>query len=209
MTEGKLNFLSVLSSYVNTSIEKHQLEDFHKCMRNAIVQDHYDALLTLLWLASRLSEQGKTWSSDDSLFEPPEELFPLIARQGIRVLTGTLDGCSARFFKLLLHTHVESMPVNHSDIEEWASQLLTNETRGVKAFATWILNWSKKKRCSGCIYRRSILQTGVKREIGTIMFQGGCLSRSKRRENMAEKYKNTWRGGVPRLTEKVVEGVES
>ena len=126
-------------------------------MRRATLQGHYDALFALLWLACRLAH-CKTWPADARRLDPPEHLFRLAVTSEKSSLSGdgsdyaeTSGGATEvklRVFLLLLRAHAESMPRNDPVIEGWAIQLLAcqNNNDMDRAFAQWVLDWSRSDR---------------------------------------------------------------
>ena len=155
-TQHKVDFLQMLTSNSEHVREvKYQIEAFHEGMRNAVIQNNYDALLTLVCLSARFAKLMDTGMSSEIVFEPRAELFCLLARRGMGFLaeheakvaeTGRENiKETIHFFSLLIHTHGESMPQNDPDIEMWATRLLTWQYRDypISIFAQWVLDWSK------------------------------------------------------------------
>ena len=188
-TREKVDSLQLFSSYVSPHAVKCQREAFHEGMRNAIIQRHYDALLTLVWLGTRSVEFGVSEglvaaTYDENPFKPPPELFRLVAKQGMRPSAATLNKRSGYqgkndeveislwLFTLLLRAHAEAMPQNDPGIQAWANQLSTcRDSDGtVKALAQWVIDW---KSSYGKFNPREWRQP---------LFRAGRLSRSRRDE---------------------------
>ena len=162
-TREKVDKLQLFGSYVNLHAVECRHEAFHEGMRNAIIQRHYDALLTLVWIGTRLAEAEfvvfSRWSAAESYRENPlkplSELFRLVAKQGMRPFAATSDESSGyqvktddadismRLFTLLLRAHAESMPQNDPDIEAWVNHLSTcQDSDGtIQALAQWVIDW--------------------------------------------------------------------
>lgn len=222
-TEEKLNMLKMLASYINLHKVKYQLEAFYKGMETAIVRGHYDALLTLVWLATRLAEYKDVVSGNENPFEPPGELFRLVARRSIQNIEAVSDGhsnseagridapSSIRLFPLLLRAHAESMPQDDPDIIAWADQLLTcpESSKSDQAFANWVLDWSKKKRLS----EYTTLQVRFRRRgegqvIRRPMFSGGNVSRFREAEKIARRFVEISGGRIGSFSDEVERGWE-
>lgn len=216
-SQEKIDELKMLSSHVNLRTVHYQFEAFYQGMSNAIVHGHYDALLTLLWLATRLVEFSDTASNDENPFKPPAELFRLVARRDLHAFTassnelsdGGVGRCeveiSIRLFTLLLRAHAESMPQNDAEIEAWANHLRTwHYSTGTEvAFATWVSDWSSKERCSEFIYDRYGVGRGQERKVRRPVFQAGSISRKRREEEMARRFNEIFGGRVMRFGEEV------
>ncbi|CAD6584509.1 MAG: hypothetical protein ASARMPREDX12_001680 [Alectoria sarmentosa] len=161
-TKEKVDSLRMLCSYVNLRTVQYSLPAFHEGMRNAIVQGNYEALLVLIWQADRLAEYKESKSYVRPPFEPPAELFRLVAKCGTQDTAPS--GChssdknfnnpllSIKLFTLLLRAHAEAMPQNDPDITAWAHQLLKYEDCAeydqAEPFAQWVLDWGFQKRRS-------------------------------------------------------------
>ena len=211
-TREKVDSLQLFSSYVSLDAVKCQREAFHEGMRNAIIQRHYDALLTLVWLGTRVAEfeisEGLAAATyDDNPFRAPPELFRLVAKQGMRPFAATADERSGYreqndeaeislwLFTLLLRAHAESMPQNDPDIKAWANHLSTNEDSDwtVRALAQWVADWKSSygKRKPGD-YRRPL-------------FRAGRVSRHKKEDKMAIRLEEILGGELIGFEEQVEE----
>ena len=213
-SQEKIDELKMLSSHVNLRTVQYQLEAFHQGMTNAVVERHYDALLMLVWLATRLAESSNTTTDDDNPFEPPAELFRLVARRDLQAFIATGYGLSGggvgrgeleisiRLFTLLLRAHAESMPQNDPEIEAWANHLRTCQyTTGTEvAFATWVSDWSSKERCSEFIHGRYAVGRRQEGKVRRPIFQGGSISRE---EEMARRFNEILGGRVMRFGKEV------
>lgn len=176
---------------------KRQCEAFHEGMRNAVIQRHYDALLTLVWLGTRLAEFNPSiWvrkaNYDGNPLKPPPELFRLVAKQGMQAFAAPLiehSGYQVKddeaktslwLFTLLLRAHAESMPQNDPDIQTWTNHLSTCQDSDdtVQGLARWIADWES---CYGKPKRR------VYREP---LFRGGGVStvRNRKIDKMAIRF---------------------
>ena len=153
-TAEKLDLFTLLTSNVDPGIVKYSAAALNEGMRNALVQENYDAMLSLLSVAVRLADgrspdEAGDEPRDDCPFEPPQEFFRLIAKKGIRDASDLKSKInqpspSVGLFTLLLRAHAESMPRNDPDIELWAKQLrIGDNVHPVdQQFASWILDWS-------------------------------------------------------------------
>ena len=202
-TLEKIEDLKLCSSYVDLRTVKYHVEAVHEGMRNAIVQRHYDALLTLVSLASKLADVRNTVSDDENPFEPPVELFRLVARQGLHDFTATSEmrswcekaeaEISIGLFTLLIRTHAESMPQKDPNIEAWANCLRTShDSDGTDvAFAQWVSDWSRNQRPSELMnFPGRPEERGWKndRKGGRPLFSRGGVSRSRRCEEMVRRF---------------------
>ena len=159
-TREKVDNLQLFGSYVSVNAVACRREAFHEGMRNAIIQRHYEALLTLVSVGIRLAEfmvsgRSAAESYDENPLKPPQELFRLVAKQGMRPFEATSDESSGyqvknddtdismKLFTLLLRAHAESMPQNDPDIEAWVNHLSTRQDSDgtVQALAQWVINW--------------------------------------------------------------------
>ena len=168
-TEEEVDGLKLLSSHVNFRTVKYQLEAFHEGMRHATTQGNYEALLTLLWLATWLADYkvvNRRWV-DDGPFEPPQDMFRLVARQGLEEIADKSHN-SIGLFMFLLRAHAESMPSHGSDIEAWAESIVTSNGSNDKdrAFASWVIGWSCQERCDELVPSRWGFGSGTERGLG-------------------------------------------
>ena len=202
-TGDKLCLLQTLCGYVNLRKVQYELSAFHEGMEHAIVQGNYEALLVLIWEATRLAEYKATTSRDETPFKPPEELFRLIARRRVPRL-GLSDGEAAgaeivddfsvdiSLFTLLLRAHAESMPQNDPDITAWTTRLLTclDESRKDRAisFAQWVTAWDKLDRSSEYIVDRYTLRRGEHEKVRRPLFRGGTVSRKRKEDEMGKRF---------------------
>ena len=210
-TREKVDSLQLFSSHVSLPVMKPQHEAFHEGMRNAIIQRHYDALLTLVWLGTRMAEFGASQalvaaSYDENPFKPPREMFRLVAKQGMRPFAATSDEhsryagknneaeISLWLFVLLLRAHAEGMPQNDPDIEAWANQLSTcQDSDGtVRALAQWVVDWKSDygKRNPG--------------RFGQPFFREGRLSRRGKDHEMGIRFEEILGGEVLGVVETTV-----
>ena len=218
-TEEKVDLLQMLCSYVNLRSVQYELSAFHEGMRNAIVQANHDALLVLLWQADRLVayRPSHSHSHDESPFEPPGELFRLVARRGMRD-SAVLDECSSsengvatsvsvKLFTLLLRVHAESMPRNDIDITRWAQQLLTcrdSSEPNPAGFARWVLDWGERESGSEFLYSRyAIAKSTMKRKVRRPLFRGGGVSRTRKDDEMVRRFVEICGRRVERFGEEV------
>ena len=202
-TREKVNSLQIFSSYVSLYAVTHQRHAFYEGMRNAVIQRHYDALLTLVWLGTRLAEfegsEGLMAASyDENLLKPPPELFRFVAKQGMRPVAATSDECSGCqvkngeaeislwLFTLLLRAHAESMPQNDLDIEAWANYLSTcqDSDSTVQALAQWVLDWS------------SSYGKWKPGDIRQPLFREGCVSWFRKNDKMGIRFEKILGGEV-------------
>lgn len=199
-TEERVNLLQMLCSYVSLGSVQYEVPAFHEGMKNAIVQGNHDALLVLIWLADRLAEYKDTMSDFDNVFEPPSELFRLVARLGIGNLEiaerysnseGTMNPIVyVKLFTLLLRAHAESMPQNDADITAWATYLCTYQAKnniGHQKFAQWVLDWSSQARNSEPVLRSGTRMGGptlVRRQL----FRRGNVSRQRAGDEIARRF---------------------
>ena len=215
-TREKVDSLQLFSSYVSLPAVKRQHEAFHEGMRNAIIQRHYDALLTLVWLGTLVVEfevgRGLVAATyDENPFKPPAEMFRLVAKQGMRPFAATSDKRSGYrvkndeaeislwLFTLLLRAHAESMPQNDPDIKAWASHLSTcKDSDGtVKALAQWIADWKSS-------YGK--LKQGDCREP---LFRAGRVSSWKKDDKMGIRFEEILGGEVVGFEEQVEQRMRS
>ena len=201
-TMEKVDSLQLFSSYVSLGAIKCQREAFHEGMRNAVIQRHYDALLTLVWLGTRLAEYRAfrlaAADYDGNPLKPTPDLFRLVAKQGMRSFAAPSDRrsgyqvkndeaeISLRLFTLLLRAHAESMPQNDPDIQSWASHLSTcRDSDGtVRALARWIANW---RSSHGKLEARDIREP---------LFRAGRVSSERKGDKMAIRFKQILGGEV-------------
>lgn len=181
-TEEKVDLLQMLCSYVNLRSVQYELSAFNEGMKNAILQGNHDALLVLIWQADRLAEYKVPRSDHENPFEPPAELFRLVARCGMRDLPSST---SVKLFTLLLRAHAESMPQHDTDITAWATHLFTcQDGRDIDHtnFAQWVLDWSSQVRSSYFVKR-----FGGPAKVKRPLFRRGGVSRGRENE-MARRF---------------------
>ena len=159
---------------------------------NAVVQGNYEALLVLIWQADRLAEYKDSKSYVRPPFEPPAELFRLVAKCGTQDIAPS--GChssdtnfngpllSIKLFTLLLRAHAEAMPQNDPDITTWAHQLLKYEDCAeydqAQPFAQWVLDWGIQKRRSEFLeFRITNMRVSDRVSRRRMLFSGGGVSR--------------------------------
>ena len=203
-TREKVDSLRLFSSYVSLDVVKRQREAFQEGMRNAIIQRHDDALLTLVWLGTRLAEVKGSY--DDNPFKPPPELFRLVAKQGMRPFAVNNEEAetSLWLFTLLLRAHAESMPLSDPDIEAWAIYLATCQDNDstVQALGQWILDWgsSDGKWKLGDIRRPLFREARVgKWKLGYLrqpIFREGRVSRLERDGEMGIRFEEILGGEI-------------
>ena len=185
-------------------------------MRNAVVQGNSDALLVLLWLGTRLAEyrdEDSMSRGDESPFEPPAELFRLVARRGGPALTRSEavfedTDISVKHSALLLRAHAESMPQHDADISRWAHDILTCQASSEpdRAFAQWVLDWSSRERESEYVFQRRRFGRREGGKVRRPLFRGGGVSRQRRGEGMAMRFVEICGGRVRGFGEEV-EGI--
>lgn len=197
-TMEKVDSLQLFSSYVNLDAVKCQRAAFHEGMRNAVIQRHYDALLTFVWLGTRLAESRQSIyltaaDYDENPLKPPPELFRLVAKQGMRSFAAPSDRRSGHqvkndeaeislwLFTLLLRAHAESMPQNDPDIQAWANHLSTRQDSDdtVHGLARWIADWESS-------YEKP--KPGVYRDP---LFRAGRVSTDRKNDKMAIRFEES------------------
>ncbi|KAL8795827.1 MAG: hypothetical protein Q9195_001707 [Heterodermia aff. obscurata] len=186
---------NLLSSHMSFTV-KYQLEAVHEGMRNAITQGKYDALVTFFWLAIRLGEfkvVGRRWNNDRP-FEPPQEPFRLVARQGLEKTADKSHG-SIGLFKLLLCAHAESMPSHDRDIKAWAESIasINGGNDNGRAFASWIVDCGCQERCNEVV-RRWGFRVGAERrpeeeeEVRRPLLRAGNILGDMVRQKMVRRF---------------------
>ncbi|KAF6224735.1 hypothetical protein HO133_009928 [Letharia lupina] len=221
-TDSRIDFVQMVCSHVNLRTVQHDPSALSEGMRNAIVQGNHEALLVLIWHASRFAEYQETASHDDRPFEPPAELFRLVAKRGGPEVA-TLDQCpgseavnnatvSVRLFALLLRAHAESMPRDDPGITAWAHRLLTcqGSSKNDRAFAQWVLDWGSDGRSDEYINERYTLRRLEVEKVRRPMFRGGCVSRKRKGDEMAERFVEMCGGRIESFGDEVeaVEGAK-
>lgn len=218
-TAENIALLQMLASYVDLHTVHFALSALLEGMRNAVVQGNSDALLVLLWLGTRLAEyrdEDSMSRGDESPFEPPAELFCLVARRGGPALTASDRSeavfedtdISVKHFALLLRAHAESMPQHDADISRWAHDILTCQASSEpdRAFAQWVLDWSSRERESEYVFQRRRFGRREGGKVRRPLFRGGGVSRQRRAEGMAMRFLEICGGRVRGFGEEV-EGI--
>lgn len=209
-TWEKVNGLKFLCSYADPTV-KYEVGALHEGMKNAIVQRHHDALLTLVWFADRRAEFVRsvsekpfdhTRANEEIPFKVPAELFRLVARRGLQTFAATLDqhpSCECkeketktfiRLFMLLLRADAESLPQDDPDILAWADRLRAcQDSDGtLAAFAQCISDWGSNKRLSELKSDSYGEMSGEPRKVWWPRFRNGKLLRKRSDEEMAKKF---------------------
>lgn len=213
-TGDKMCFLQMLCGYMNLHTVQYELSAFHEGMEEAIVQGNYEALLELILQASRLAwcKVTTTTSHDESPFEPPEELFRLIAKRRVPRLGLSDGGAGAEMvndfsvdislFTLLLRAHAESMPQNDPDITAWTTRLLTCQEKTTTdraiSFAQWVTAWDRLDRSSEYVVDRYTL-----RRVRRPLFRGGTVSPKRKEDEMGKRFVGICGGRLERFNNEV------